>query len=145
MKLKLRQGRRVGRTLYEQTGPEPSEDDPIIGLVDNPELAATIVDAVNTLHDRAHGGYDPRTEVNAYWGGDREALIAAWEHDQQRRTKYAEHRVTLARQAEANKWEHRLQEELEARDAERNNLAMDLDHAERDNRRLAAELAKLKR
>jgi len=123
MKLKLRQGRRVGRTLYEQTGPEPSEDDPIIGLVDNPELAATIVAAVNALHDRETGGYDPRTEVEAHAGGDVEQLIAAWEHDQVRRIKYAEHRVRLARQAEANKWARRLQEELEARDAERNELA----------------------
>jgi len=101
--MKLRQGRRVGRTLYHQQGPEPSEDDPIIGMVDDPELAATIVAAVNAQHDRGTGGYDPRTEVDAHWGGDREALIAAWEHDQERRTKYAEHRVTLARQAEANK------------------------------------------
>lgn len=107
--------------------------------------AATIVAAVNAQHDRETGGYDPRTEVNAHWGDDREALIAAWEHDQQRRTKYAEHRVTLARQAEANKWARRLQEELEARDAELNNLAADLQHAERDNRRLTAEIAKLKR
>lgn len=121
--MRLRQGRRVGRTLYHQQGPEPSEDDPIIGMVDTPELAATIVAAVNAQHDRENGGYDPRTEVNAHWEGDPEALIAAWEHDQQRRTKYTEHRVRLARQAEANKWEHRLQEELEARDAERNELA----------------------
>lgn len=121
--MKLRQGRRVGRTLYHQQGPEPSEDDPIIGLVDNPELAATIVVAVNMLHDRETGGYDPRTEVNAHWGDDREALIAAWEHDQQRRIRHTGHRVTLARQDEANKWARRLQEELEARDAERNELA----------------------
>ena len=131
---KLRQGRSVGRTLYHQQGPEPSEDDPIIGMVDTPELAATIVAAVNAQHDRENGGYDPRTEVNAHWEGDPEALIAAWEHDQQRRTKYAEHRVRLARQAEASEWEHQL-----------NNLAADLDHAERDNRRLTAEIAKLKR
>lgn len=57
---KLRQGRRVGRTLYHQQGPEPSEDDPIIGMVDTPELAATIVAAVNgqpdlsTSHKEAH-------------------------------------------------------------------------------------------
>ena len=33
------------------------------------------------------------------------------------------HRVALARQDEANKWARRLQEELEARDAERNEIA----------------------
>src|SRR5699024_1825696 len=99
------------------------DSDPPVGTVFTEELAATIVSAVNAQHDRENGGYDPRTEVNAHWGDDREALIAAWEHDQQRRTKYTEHRVTLARQDEANKWARRLQEELEARDAERNELA----------------------
>src|SRR5690625_988040 len=121
--MKLRQGRSVGRTLYHQQGPEPSEDDPIIGMVDTPELAATIVAAVNAQHDRENGGSGPPTDANAQWGGHPEALIAAWEHDQQRRTKYTEHRVRLARQDEANKWARRLQEELEARDAERNELA----------------------
>lgn len=45
--MRLRQGRKVGRTLYEQTGPEPSDDDRLIGLVDTPEIAALIVAAVN--------------------------------------------------------------------------------------------------
>ena len=67
--MRLRQGRRVGRTLYHQQGPEPSEDDPIIGMVDTPELAATIVAAVNAQHNRETGGYDPRTEVEAHAGG----------------------------------------------------------------------------
>lgn len=73
--MKLRQGRRVGRHLYHQQGPEPADTDPPVGMVDTPELAATIVQAVN----------------------------------------------------------------------ERGDLLADLDHAERENRRLTAENAKLKR
>lgn len=44
--MKLRQGRKVGRTLYEQIGPEPSDDDRLVGLVDSSELARVIVLAV---------------------------------------------------------------------------------------------------
>ena len=60
---KLRQGRRVGRTLYHQQGPEPSEDDPIIGMVDTPELAATIVAAVNGQPDLSTSHKEARTNV----------------------------------------------------------------------------------
>lgn len=45
--LTTRQGRKVPRMLYLQAGDEPADDDPIIGLVDTPELAALIVAAVN--------------------------------------------------------------------------------------------------
>jgi hypothetical protein len=45
--LTTRQGRKVPRMLYLQRGAEPADDDPIIGLVDTPELAALIVAAVN--------------------------------------------------------------------------------------------------
>ncbi len=45
--LTTRQGRKVPRMLYQQLGPEPADDDPVIGLVDTPELAALIVAAVN--------------------------------------------------------------------------------------------------
>jgi hypothetical protein len=51
--LTTRQGRKVPRMLYEQPGPEPADDDPIIGLVDTPGLAALIVAAVNALPDCA--------------------------------------------------------------------------------------------
>lgn len=115
----LRTGRKVGLHLYEQTGPEPADTDPPVGTVFTPELAATIVAAVNAAHDRTQGGHDPRTEVDAHWGHGREELIAAWEHDQERRTAYAEHRVRLARRAEAGDWQRRMREELQARDSER--------------------------
>jgi hypothetical protein len=45
--LTTRQGWKVPRMLYLQQGPEPADNDPIIGLVDTPELAALIVAAVN--------------------------------------------------------------------------------------------------
>lgn len=90
----LRTGRKVGLHLYEQQGDSPADSDPPVGTVFTEELAATIVSAVNAQHDRENGGYDPRTEVNAHWNGDREALIAAWEHDQQHRIRHTEHCVT---------------------------------------------------
>lgn len=43
----LRVGRKVGRTLYIQSGDEPSDDDELVGLMDTPELAAIVVAAVN--------------------------------------------------------------------------------------------------
>lgn len=47
--MKLRQGRRVGRHLYHQQGPEPADTDPPVGMVDTAELAARIVEAVNAV------------------------------------------------------------------------------------------------
>lgn len=46
--VKIRQGRKVGRTLYRQIGPEPSDDDPLIGVMDSIVLAHLVVTAVNT-------------------------------------------------------------------------------------------------
>lgn len=37
--LPWRVGRKVARTIYAMTGPEPSDDDPLIGVMDSPELA----------------------------------------------------------------------------------------------------------
>ncbi len=42
-----RTGRKVGRTIYIQTGPEPSDRDVLIGLMDTADMARTVVDAVN--------------------------------------------------------------------------------------------------
>lgn len=41
-KVRLRTGRKVGRTIYIQHGSGPSDDDMFIGCVDTPELAAEI-------------------------------------------------------------------------------------------------------
>jgi hypothetical protein len=45
--LPWRQGRHVGRHLYAQLGPEPSDDDPVIGALDTAELAAEACEAHN--------------------------------------------------------------------------------------------------
>ena len=42
-----RTGRKVGRTIYLQQGADPSDDDPLIGVMDTNELARIVVDAVN--------------------------------------------------------------------------------------------------
>jgi hypothetical protein len=42
-----RPGRKVGRTIYAQAGPEPSDGDVLIGVMDTPELAAEACDARN--------------------------------------------------------------------------------------------------
>jgi hypothetical protein len=43
----LRVGRKVGRTVYLQAAPAPSDSDTLIGLMDSPVVAAAVVDAVN--------------------------------------------------------------------------------------------------
>jgi hypothetical protein len=45
--LPWRQGRRVGRHLYAQLGPVPSDDDPVIGTLDTAELAAEACESHN--------------------------------------------------------------------------------------------------
>jgi hypothetical protein len=42
-----RVGRKVGRTLYIQKSEDPADGDELIGMMDTPELAAQVVDAVN--------------------------------------------------------------------------------------------------
>lgn len=42
-----RVGRKVGRTIYAQVGPEPSDDDVLIGMMDTEPLARCAVDAHN--------------------------------------------------------------------------------------------------
>jgi hypothetical protein len=41
--MKLRQGRKVGRTIYAQLGDQPSDDDPLVGVMDTAELARQVV------------------------------------------------------------------------------------------------------
>ena len=47
-----RNGRHVGRTLYATSGPEPSDSDPLIGVMDTPELAARVVRDHNAALNR---------------------------------------------------------------------------------------------
>ena len=42
-----RTGRKVGRTIYLQLGPEPSDYDVLYGVMDTPELAAAAVRGLN--------------------------------------------------------------------------------------------------
>lgn len=42
-------GRKVGRTIYAQVGDEPSDDDPIIGMMDSRILAADVVASHNAV------------------------------------------------------------------------------------------------
>lgn len=51
--MRLRQGRKVGRTLYVQLQDHPSDVDVLVGVVDSPELAAFLVDAVCWYLERA--------------------------------------------------------------------------------------------
>jgi hypothetical protein len=44
-----RTGRKVGRTIYFQRGPEPSDDDPLVGVMDTPALAEAVVRGLNWL------------------------------------------------------------------------------------------------
>lgn len=44
-----RVGSSVGRTIYRQVGADPSKADVLIGVMDTPELARLVVDAVNQL------------------------------------------------------------------------------------------------
>lgn len=41
--LRWRTGRRVGRTIYAQLADEPSDLDPLIGVMDDPLYAAAVV------------------------------------------------------------------------------------------------------
>lgn len=68
----LRVGRKVGRTIYLQTGTAPSDGDLLIGLMDTSVLAAAVVDAVNAawvltewFTDQA--AHDPDDEDAAQW------------------------------------------------------------------------------
>ena len=46
-----RTGRKLGRTIYEQLGADPSGDDTLIGVMDSPGLAAAACHAHNALLD----------------------------------------------------------------------------------------------
>lgn len=48
-----RVGRKVGRTIYAQLGPEPSDDDPLIGVMDTRGIAQAAVEGHNHLLDNA--------------------------------------------------------------------------------------------
>ncbi len=47
LKVEWRVGRKVGRTIYAQPNDEPRDSDPLIGVMDTPELAQAAVDGHN--------------------------------------------------------------------------------------------------
>lgn len=47
-----RVGRKLGRTVYAQEGPEPSDDDPLLGLMETEHIAAYVVELHNAAHHR---------------------------------------------------------------------------------------------
>lgn len=49
MPMRLRTGRKVGRTIYRQLGAIPSDDDPLVGVMDTADLAKLVVDAFNRM------------------------------------------------------------------------------------------------
>ena len=50
-----RVGRKVGRTIYAVASPgHPSDDDPLIGVMDTPALAAEAVEAHNAMLLKRH-------------------------------------------------------------------------------------------
>lgn len=59
--MKIRQGRRNGRNLYLQIGPEPHETDPCLGFMIDPRIATDIVNTMNSA-DRAEPVRDTLAE-----------------------------------------------------------------------------------
>lgn len=63
----LRQGRKIGRTIYVQRGYEPSDDDALVGMVDSAAVARVIVAAVNgdsDMRDRLLIALDTSVHAN---------------------------------------------------------------------------------
>ena len=59
---RLRVGRKVGRTIYEQRGAEPDDRDVLVGVMDTRELAREVVNAVNAARAVASKKRQPRTD-----------------------------------------------------------------------------------
>lgn len=59
-----RVGRKGGRTIYAQIGPEPSDDDVLIGVMDTRSIAQEAVSA----HNRVLDGRPPRMPSGYRYG-----------------------------------------------------------------------------
>lgn len=73
-----RVGRKVGRTIYAQQGSEPSNDDPLIGVMDYPLLAALAVEGHN---NNASLPYDREKLMDAvvyHWRDDIKGCGCGW-------------------------------------------------------------------
>ena len=92
-------------------------------------INGAVISGVRAFHVQLHDPNltgpddpDPRTTVLEHWGRDPELIIGAWHSDRSALQNLAKHHEERA-----------------------NELAADLDHAERDNRRLQAELERLRK
>lgn len=68
-----RTGRKVGRTIYIQTGKEPGDcgEDQLIGMMDSRDLAQLVVDAVNHFYEIDPDHPCPAVvAVNQFYGRD---------------------------------------------------------------------------
>ncbi len=80
-----RTGRRVGRTIYMQTGLEPSDSDVLIGLMDTTELARKAVAAVRggaaADRERLERAYDLTDHAASAWRDSPvTSLVIRWLH-----------------------------------------------------------------
>jgi hypothetical protein len=66
-----RVGRHLGRTLYLQDGPVPSDSDQVIGFMDTPELGRQVCDAVNAQ----------RTSLKHTGGNAEDCPICQWDRE----------------------------------------------------------------
>lgn len=71
-----RTGRKVGRTIYAQLGTEPSDDDPLIGVMDTPELAAAVVAARAELAESQQENDRLRVDHDRF--AEALACVTAW-------------------------------------------------------------------
>lgn len=80
--MRLRTGRKLGRTIYIQLGAAPADEDPCIGMVDTSELAAVVVSSFNrnVVLGVDYGSSEPEV-VKAVREGDRIRVVdEALEH-----------------------------------------------------------------
>jgi len=71
-----RVGRKLGRTVYAQVGPVPSDDDELLGLMETEAIAESVVKAHNYatgLFPGTDSRSDSRSDPDAIGGSVREA------------------------------------------------------------------------
>jgi hypothetical protein len=82
-----RTGRKVGRTIYRQHGTAPSDADTLIGVMDTPEDAQRVVDAINRVAalesqlERLRAGYWAHERAYDMVDGDLYRLLFRSEDD----------------------------------------------------------------
>lgn len=94
-----RTGRKVGRTIYALTGPEPSDGDRLIGVMDSAELAADAVAAHNEVL-RLQGRVNQLSSVLLARTDDLRAIRERLAEVQARLDARCEYRVTIVPGAE---------------------------------------------